>query len=85
MKQTPAHKQWAMNHCLAEIGIHHKEHRARAIKIGERLAVLIDYPASPGCTPPYAPMWIAEMVRRREGEQAATQRSKTKPRKRMTR
>jgi 3-methyladenine DNA glycosylase AlkD len=82
MKQAPAHKQWAMNHCLAEIGIHHKEHRARAIKIGERLAVLIDYPASPGCTPPYAPMWIAEMVRRREGEQAAAQRTKTKPRKR---
>ena len=64
MKQAPEHKQWAMNHCLAEIGIHHRAHRARAIGIGERLAVLIDYPASPGCTPPYAPLWIAEMVRR---------------------
>jgi hypothetical protein len=38
----------------------------RGRSIGERLAVLIDYPASPGCTPPYAPIWIAEMVRRRE-------------------
>lgn len=66
MKQAPALKQWAMNHCLAEIGIHHLHLRRRAIGIGERLAVLIDYPASPGCTPPYAPMWIAEMVRRRE-------------------
>jgi 3-methyladenine DNA glycosylase AlkD len=66
MKKAPEHKQWAMNHCLAEIGIHHPAHRARAIRIGERLAVLIDYPASPGCTPPYAPVWIAEMVRRRE-------------------
>jgi 3-methyladenine DNA glycosylase AlkD len=66
MKRAPAHKQWAMNHCLAEIGIHHRQHRKRAIAIGERLAVLIDYPASPGCTPPYAPMWIAEMVRRHE-------------------
>jgi len=66
MKHAPARKQWAMNHCLAEIGIHHPELRARAIGIGERLAVLIDYPASPGCTPPYAPIWIAEMVRRRE-------------------
>ena len=66
MKQAPAHKQWAMNHCLAEIGIHHRQHRKRAIAIGERLAVLIDFPASPGCTPPYAPMWIAEMVRRHE-------------------
>ena len=67
MKQAPAQKQWAMNHCLAEIGIHHSERRARAIRIGERLAVLIDYPASPGCTPPYAPVWIAEIVRRNEG------------------
>ena len=67
MKQAPAHKQWAMNHCLAEIGIYHREHRQRAIAIGTRLAVLVDYPASPGCTSPYAPMWIAEMVRRREG------------------
>jgi 3-methyladenine DNA glycosylase AlkD len=67
MKQAPAQKQWAMNHCLAEIGIHHPKLRKRAIGIGERLAVLIDYPASPGCTPPYAPIWIAEMVRRNEG------------------
>jgi 3-methyladenine DNA glycosylase AlkD len=66
MKQAPAHKQWAMNHCLAEIGIHHRAHRKRAIEIGKRLAVLIDYPASPGCTPPYAPIWIVEMVHRRE-------------------
>jgi hypothetical protein len=55
-----------MNHCLAEIGIRFPGHRARAIRIGEGLKVLIDYPASPGCTPPYAPVWIAEMVRRRE-------------------
>jgi 3-methyladenine DNA glycosylase AlkD len=54
-----------MNHCLAEIGIHHERLRSRAIKIGERLKVHIDYPASPGCTPPYVPLWIAEMVRRR--------------------
>lgn len=66
MKQAPAPKQWSMNHCLAEIGIRHPEVRKRAIAIGERLAVLIDYPASPGCTPPYAPAWINEMVRRRE-------------------
>src|SRR5215510_4809684 len=66
MKQAPAHKQWAMNHCLAEIGIQHPAHRKRAIAIGERLKVLIDFPASPGCTPPYAPIWIAEMVRRKK-------------------
>ncbi|WP_051248438.1 DNA alkylation repair protein [Inquilinus limosus] len=66
MRDAPAPKQWSMNHCLAEIGIRHPTHRARAIGIGEKLQVLIDYPASPGCTPPYAPVWIAEMVRRQE-------------------
>lgn len=79
MKKAPPHKQWAMNHCLAEIGIRHRAHRARAIAIGERLAVLVDYPASPGCTPPYAPVWIAEMVRRNEGRPAQAPRAKAKP------
>ena len=71
MKQAPEQKQWAMNYCLAEIGIHHPQFRKRAIGIGERLAVLIDYPASPGYTPPYAPIWITEMVRRREEARGA--------------
>jgi 3-methyladenine DNA glycosylase AlkD len=66
LKATPEAKQWPMNHCLAEIGIHHAEHRARAVAIGEKLQVHKDFPASPGCLPPYAPIWIAEMVRRRE-------------------
>jgi 3-methyladenine DNA glycosylase AlkD len=78
MKQAPAPKQWAMNHCLAEIGIQHRKYRKRAISIGERLEVLIDYPASPGCTPPYAPLWIAEMVRRREQTPAPRKRSKAR-------
>jgi 3-methyladenine DNA glycosylase AlkD len=78
LKQTPERKQWPMNHCLAEIGIHHPQHRARAIKIGERLAVHIDYPASPGCTPPYVPLWIAEMVHRNEGAQTPKARSTKK-------
>ncbi|TWF93518.1 DNA alkylation repair protein [Saccharopolyspora dendranthemae] len=64
MKDVPDRLQWAMNTCLAQIGIHHPEHRSRAIGIGERLRVLEDYPTSPGCTSPYAPTWIAEMVRR---------------------
>ncbi|WP_448433517.1 DNA alkylation repair protein [Mycolicibacterium setense] len=65
MHDAPARLQWAMNTCLAQIGIEHAGHRARAIEIGERLAVLKDYPMSPGCTSPYAPVWIAEMVRRK--------------------
>jgi 3-methyladenine DNA glycosylase AlkD len=71
LKAAPAQKQWAMNHCLAEIGIHHPALRQRAVAIGERLQVLIDYPTPPGCTSPYAPVWIAEIVRRREKPVAA--------------
>jgi hypothetical protein len=55
-----------MNTCLAMIGINHPDLRARAVGIGEHLQVLADYPASPGCTPPYAPAWIAEMVGRQK-------------------
>jgi 3-methyladenine DNA glycosylase AlkD len=65
MKDAPERLQWAMNHCLAQIGIEHPEHRARAIAIGERLRVLEDYPTPPNCTSPFAPIWITEMVRRR--------------------
>lgn len=64
MKDAPDRLQWAMNHCLAQIGIEHAEHRARAIDIGERLEVLKDYPTPPNCTSPFAPIWITEMVRR---------------------
>lgn len=64
MKDAPDRLQWAMNHCLAQIGIDHAEHRARAVDIGERLEVLKDYPTPPGCTSPFAPIWITEIVRR---------------------
>jgi 3-methyladenine DNA glycosylase AlkD len=64
MKDAPDRLQWAMNHCLAQIGIDHREYRARAIDIGERLEVLKDYPTPPGCTSPFAPIWITELVRR---------------------
>ncbi|MGK4591835.1 DNA alkylation repair protein [Amycolatopsis sp. w19] len=66
MKTAPDRLQWAMNHCLAQIGIEHAEHRARAIGIGERLEVLKDYPTPPNCTSPFAPVWITEMVRRQD-------------------
>jgi 3-methyladenine DNA glycosylase AlkD len=65
LRDAPDRLQWAMNHCLAQIGIEHAEHRARAIDIGERLEVLKDYPTPPNCTSPFAPTWITEMVRRR--------------------
>ncbi|MBF6415441.1 DNA alkylation repair protein [Nocardia cyriacigeorgica] len=68
MKVAPDRLQWAMNTCLAHIGITHPEYRARALDIGERLEVLKDYPTSPGCTSPYAPIWINEMVSRQQAK-----------------
>jgi len=56
--------QWTMNNSLAGIGIHFAEHRERAIAIGEKLGVYRDYPVPKGCTSPFAPIWINEMVRR---------------------
>jgi 3-methyladenine DNA glycosylase AlkD len=64
MKDAPDRLQWAMNHCLAQIGIEHPAHRVRALDIGERLEVLKDYPTPPNCTSPFAPIWITEMVSR---------------------
>ena len=65
MKDAPDRLQWAMNHCLAQIGIEHADLRARALDIGERLRVLEDYSTPPNCTSPFAPTWINEMVSRR--------------------
>ena len=58
--------QWTMNACLASIGIHHPTYRRRAIALGESMGLYRDYPVSKGCTSPFAPTWIAEMVRRQE-------------------
>lgn len=66
MGAAPDRLQWEMNNCLARIGIDHAEYRERAVGIGERLEVLKDYPTSPGCLTPFAPVWINEMVRRKE-------------------
>ena len=66
MKDAPERLQWAMNQCLAEIGIHDATRRDRAKDIGERLEVLKGYPTPPNCTSPFAPVWIDEMVRRVE-------------------
>ncbi|MFM7149875.1 MAG: DNA alkylation repair protein [Gemmataceae bacterium] len=56
--------QWTMNCSLAEIGIHHSKLRKRAVAIGEALGIFRDYPVSKGCTSPFAPIWIQEMVKR---------------------
>jgi 3-methyladenine DNA glycosylase AlkD len=56
--------QWTMNFTLGEIGIKFPKHRKRALEIGEKLGVYRDYPTSKGCTSPFAPIWISEMVSR---------------------
>lgn len=66
MQHAPDRLQWAMNTCLAEIGINHEQYRMRAIDIGERLEVLKDYPTPPNCTSPFAPIWIREIVSRQK-------------------
>ena len=58
--------QWTMKCALAEIGIHFPKHRKRALSIGEKLGVYRDYPCSKGCTSPFAPIWINEMVSRQK-------------------
>ena len=56
--------QWTMNNTLAAIGIHHPELRERAIAIGKTIGLYRDWPVSKGCTPPYVPVWVEEMVKR---------------------
>ena len=58
--------QLSMNTTLAQIGINHPERRERARAIGNRLQVVADCPTTPGCTSPFAPRWINEMVRRQQ-------------------
>jgi len=64
MPKAKPETQWTMNNTLAAIGIKHAKHRKRAIAIGEKLGIYRDYPVSKGCTSPFAPLWIEEMVKR---------------------
>lgn len=64
MPKAAPEVQWTMNTTLAQIGIHHPKLRKRAVSIGEALGIFRDYPVSKGCTSPFAPIWIAEMVKR---------------------
>jgi 3-methyladenine DNA glycosylase AlkD len=64
MPKSAPEIQWTMNTALAQIGINHPKYRKRAINIGEKLGIYRDYPVSKGCTSPFAPIWIDEMVKR---------------------
>ena len=67
-KELPKAKpevQWTMNNTLAAIGIHHAKHRQRAITIGKKIGLYQDWPTAKGCTPPYVPVWVEAMVKRK--------------------
>lgn len=64
MAGAPPETQWTMNNTLMAIGIHDAKLRKRAIAIGEKIGLYKDWPVSKGCTPPYAPTAINELVRR---------------------
>ena len=66
MPEAAPEVQWTMNNTLANIGINHPEYRERALHIGEKLGIFRDYPVSKGCTSPFAPIWINEMVSRQK-------------------
>ncbi len=66
-KEMPKAKpevQWTMNNTLAAIGIHHPKLRKRAVAMGEKIGLYRDWPVSKGCTIPYVPVWVEEMVKR---------------------
>ena len=67
-KEMPKAKpevQWTMNFTLGAVGIHDASRRRRAVAIGEAIGLYKDWPVSKGCTPPYVPVWVAEMVKRK--------------------
>lgn len=66
MAKAAPEVQWTMNFTLAHIGINYSEYRKRSLEIGEKLGIYKDFPVSKGCTSPYAPIWINEMVKRQK-------------------
>ena len=66
MPAAATETQWTMNMTLAQIGIHNPRLRSRALAMGEKMGIYRDYPVSKGCTSPFVPIWINEMVSRME-------------------
>jgi hypothetical protein len=67
-KEMPKAKpevQWTMNNTLMAIGIKCAAHRKRAIAIGEKIGLYKDWPVSKGCIPPYVPVAVEAMVKRK--------------------
>ncbi len=54
--------QRTINMALAQIGICFHALHEKSIAIGEQLGIYRNYPIFKGCTSPFAPVWINEMV-----------------------
>lgn len=65
MPKAAPEVQWTMNNTLGAIGIHHPDLRERAIAIGAKIGLYRDWPVSKGCVPPYVPVWVDAMVKRK--------------------
>jgi 3-methyladenine DNA glycosylase AlkD len=65
MPTAESEVQWTMNNTLGAIGVHHAAHRRRAIAIGKKIGLYRDWPVSKGCIPPYVPVWVEAMVKRK--------------------
>lgn len=65
MPKAAPEVQWTMNNTLGAIGIKDAKLRKRAIAIGEKIGLYKDWPVSKGCTPPYVPVWVDAMVKRK--------------------
>ncbi len=57
--------QWTMNNTLIAIGIKHAALRKRVIAIGEKIGLYRDWPVSKGCIPPYVPVCVEALVKRK--------------------
>lgn len=64
-RKVPTRTAESMMRCLVEIGVRFPEHRERTIDIGTRWGVIDDRPVPKGCTPFYAPAWIAAILKRK--------------------
>jgi len=65
MSKAKPEVQWTMNNTLLAIGIKHAAHRKRAIAIGEKIGLYKDWPMSKGCIPPYVPVAVEALVKRK--------------------
>jgi 3-methyladenine DNA glycosylase AlkD len=65
MPKAAPQAQLTMNFALTHIGIHHTKLRKCALAASETLRISGYYPVSKGCTSPFAPIRINQMVHRR--------------------